>query len=562
MVDLAPLLKADSASKEHSPEEDISTILARIQTADNSMIALQVGLQEIVRLTGVPRGVLLVKPPGSNDVYPLVSCGNEPARNFRLIEPDSLFNNWALSWSKIDTANWSLIPLVVFGDKAGAIYLNKVDVFSSLPASVKPVVDALAHYLALILAHLNINNQLWQVTKEKTTMLQVLSTIGQIDQRLNTHFDQAQILKELKEACYFLLNAERCLIWRVDWPAKTLRLQNGDHLGDVTELPLPYSVAGQAAQTGKPILITGAEADSRFSDCVELQPEYETRQLICMPLRPNDQILWVLEVFNKLEGRFDQVDISLTKMLATNASIALENASRQASRQMEAQQNAEIYTVASHGLRSPLMSVLTSIEWMLENGALNDQQKARLDDIRLQTVNLSQFATKILDLSRIETDNMTPQLAPLALLPLVKRVLTGFEFRAREHRFALRTTGNIPPVRADETQISIVLDHLLENAVRYSPAGTQITVDIGVSGSEVAVAVIDAGYGIPPQEIDHLFERFFRGKQHSTRQSLGLGLYIVKKLVEAHGGCVDVESVVDKGTCFRFTLPQEEILDL
>lgn len=562
MVDLSPFIKANSTPKENLPVENVPVILSRIQTADNSMIALQVGLQEIVRLTGVSRGVLLVKPHGSDDIYPLVSCGNEPVRNFRMIAPDTLFNNWALSWSKIDTSNWSLIPLVVFGEEAGAIYLNQVDVFSTLPDTVKQIVSSVAHYLALILTNLNINNQFWQVTREKTTLLQVLSTVEQIDQRLNTHLDQAQILKELKETCYFLLNAERCLIWQVDWPTETLYAQNGDHLGGTTTLPLQNSVAGQVAQNTEPLLIADADTDSRFSDFLELQTEQEIRQIICVPLPLNDRILWVLQIFNKLEGQFDQVDLSLAKVMATNASIALENASRQVSRQIEAQQNAEIYSVASHGLRSPLMSILTSIEWMLENSALNDEQKTRLNDIRLQTVNLSQFATKILDLSRIEANNITPQLAPMALLPLVKRVLTGFEFRAREHRFAVTTSGPVPPVHADETQISIVLDHLLENAVRYSPPGSLITVDVGVCGHEVAVSVIDTGYGIPAHDIDHLFERFFRGKQHSTRHSLGLGLYIVKKLVDAHGGRVSVESTIDEGTCFKFTLLQEEIPDL
>lgn len=562
MVDLAPSVKADSTPPENLPVETVPAILSKIQLADNSMIALQVGLQEIVHLTGVSRGVLLVKPHGSNDVYPLVSCGNEPVRNFRVIAPDTLFNNWALSWSKIDTSNWSLIPLAVFGDETGAIYLNGVDVFSTLSHADKQIVSSITHYLALILSNLNINNQFWQVTREKTTLLQMLSTVGQIDQRLNAHLDQAQILQELKETCYFLLNAERCLIWQVDWSAKILQAQDGDGLGGIKTLPLQNSVAGHVAQNTEPLLIADADTDDRFSNCLELQPEQEVRQIICVPLPLHDQILWVLQIFNKLEGRFDQVDLGLARVMATNACVALENASRQVSRQKEAQQNAEIYSVASHGLRSPLMSILTSIEWMMENSALNDEQKNRLNDIKLQTVNLSQFATKILDLSRIETNNITPQLTPLALLPLVKRVLTGFEFRARDHRFALTTTGPIPPVRADETQISIVLDHLLENAVKYSPAGTLITVNMAVSDREVVISVTDTGYGIPAQEIEHLFERFFRGKQHSSRHSLGLGLYIVKKLVEGHGGHISVESTVNEGTCFKFTLPKEEIPDL
>jgi signal transduction histidine kinase len=228
----------------------------------------------------------------------------------------------------------------------------------------------------------------------------------------------------------------------------------------------------------------------------------------------------------------------------------------------EVKQKAELYSVASHGLRSPLMSIITWIDWILETGVQNDMHRARLQDIRSQTFNLSRFVGEILDMSRIEVGNVRIRLMPMAIVPFVKKAVAVFELRAPTHRFEVEITDAIPPARGDETQLSIVLDHLMENAVKYSPVGSLVRVKIGVKSDQVYVSISDQGPGILPDEIENLFSRFYRGRQQSSSgHSLGLGLYISKNLVEAQGGDVWVDSEVDKGSTFTFTLHREKIGD-
>ncbi|MFQ5577329.1 MAG: sensor histidine kinase, partial [Anaerolineae bacterium] len=117
-------------------------------------------------------------------------------------------------------------------------------------------------------------------------------------------------------------------------------------------------------------------------------------------------------------------------------------------------------------------------------------------------------------------------------------------------------------VRADETQLSIVLDHLLDNAIKYSPAGSAVTVSVGAAERQVKVSICDEGPGVSPEDLDHLFTRFYRGRQQTqTGHSLGLGLYIVRQLINAQGGEIWIESRPGAGSCFKFTIPREEMID-
>lgn len=539
--------------------------LEKINEADNNMLALQVGLREVVNLACVERGVLLIRPSDGDEAYPLVVYGSGEVKAYsRLVEPDTLFDNWALSWSAVDT-DWYSIPLKTFERVVGAIYLNRINCLNELSPHKRTAIELISQQLAFILACIRKDNQLLQTAREKQTLLQMLSTVGQIDQRLNANLDTPQILLELQETCYFLLNAEHCFIWSVEWESESLSLLRLNGEGYNVQSPdadFHNSIAGWVVRTGESLLVSSADRFKQYDGAAESNLDIEIQQLLCMPLRINGRILWVLQVFNKLDGVFDEVDLSLMKVLVTNAATAIENAFRQTSQRVREEQNAEVYSIASHGLRSPLMSILTSIEWMLDTSALSNAHKKRLEDIRLQTLNLTRFATKILDLSRIETHSIVPNLMPVALIPLIRRLLAGFDFRASEHQFELKIRDAIPPVRADEMQLSIILDHLLDNAIKYSPANSLITVEVLASDDNVIICVCDQGNGVPPEEMSSLFTRFYRGRKHTagTRHSLGLGLYIVKTLVEIQGGHISVENRTGAGACFSFTLPQEEII--
>ncbi len=566
-VSSAPYVAFADRSRGGNQDGGNDVLVAALQAlyaAESHHTALQVGLQEVVRLAGARRGVLLIRSRHDNDMYPLFTYGGGLTHSYKLTEFSGLVGGFVLSWPQAEAAGWSSLPLKSFGDIVGAVYLDRVSYTGPGAEQKRTTVEILAHQLALILTVVIENTELIQVAKEKQASLEMLAAAGQIGQRLNANLDVDHAIADFTEACRFLLDAEKCSVLIVDWDAESLRFWDNRSSGaaryDGPTLGLHNSIAGWVARTGEPALVPDVLSDPRHTDREDVVSGLEMRQIICVPLNVQGQVLGVIEVLNKINGNFDELDLRLLQLLASSAAVTLENTQRYTLQQAEVKQKAELYSVASHGLRSPLMSIITWLDWILETGVQNDLHKARLEDIRSQTFNLSRFVSEILDMSRIEVGNVRIRLTPIALIPYVKRAVALFELRAPTHRFEVEVSGHIPPVLADETQLLIVLDHLLENAVKYSPASTVIKIKVASTEGQVTVSVCDQGPGIPAEELENLFTRFYRGRQQSANgHSLGLGLYISKKLIEAQGGDLWVESTVGHGSNFTFHLSPEDL---
>lgn len=545
----------------------LTNALRRIYATNDRLLALQIGLQEIVQLTGAHRGVLLVNSHSGDDAYPLFMYGGEFTQPYRVSASDVLLNKWVLSLSETDVASLPVrIPLKDFGTVVGAIHLDQVNYRGPWAEQRRSAVEVLLPQLALIVAFVVENSELLRIAKERQTLLEMLSTTGQISQRLNANSDVGQILTDFVEACHFLLDAKQCSILEVDWETETLHplgLDEFNHTNDsLAKFDLHSdSIAGWVARTGEAILVADVTLDSRYNEKIDGAGNDDTRQLMCAPLSVQGRVLGTVLAINKVSGDFDELDLNLLQLLATNVAIALENARYSSQQQAEAEEKAELYSVASHGLRSPLMSILTSVDWILETGVENEAHRDRLEDIREQTFNLASFVSGILDMSRIEMGHVRIELIPVPIIVFIKKMLATFERRVPTHRFELQISGNIPPVRADETQLAIVLDHLLENAVKYSPEGSLICVKVSAADGQIRVSVCDEGCGIPSDELESVFTRFYRGReqQSSKGHSLGLGLYITQKLIQAQGGDIWVESELGRGSNFTFTLPEEKV---
>ena len=215
----------------------------------------------------------------------------------------------------------------------------------------------------------------------------------------------------------------------------------------------------------------------------------------------------------------------------------------------------------SHELRTPLAAVAAATE-TLEGGAINDPGSARqfLGMIERNVQRLQRLLDDVLDLSRLEAREFRLDLVPLDLGPLAEQQVALFEHRAAQKR--IRLTVEVPPdvgrVMCDREAVEHVLSNLIDNAVKYCPAGASVTVQAAADGPRARIAVADTGAGIDRRHLPRLFERFYRVDAGRSRDvgGTGLGLSIVKHLVEAMGGAVSVESHLGRGTVFTFTLPR------
>ena len=147
----------------------------------------------------------------------------------------------------------------------------------------------------------------------------------------------------------------------------------------------------------------------------------------------------------------------------------------------------------------------------------------------------------------------TPNLDALA-----ERVAQNFRTQTQIHEIVVRFPPGFPPAFGDSARLEQVLDNLVSNAIKYSPAGGTITIAGRALPDEVVVTVTDTGIGIPLEEQPRVFERFYRGmgQRHQRTPGAGLGLYLAKAIVEAHGGRIWVDSVPNEGSAFSFTIPR------
>jgi PAS domain S-box-containing protein len=209
-------------------------------------------------------------------------------------------------------------------------------------------------------------------------------------------------------------------------------------------------------------------------------------------------------------------------------------------------------SIVAHDLRQPLNAIAIHAQ-LIAMGA--PALEAPLRRISQAVIRLNRMVQDLLDLSQLEARRMVLTQQNVDLRSIVNRSVELVGPEAPDRRVEVRTRGDAPRANVDPDRIAQVLDNLLSNAVKYGAAGTPIVVDIDVNGTEVGVAVTNEGPGIDPAELPHLFNRFYRVEGGTRVKGVGLGLYIARELIEAHGGRM---AAVSSGgtTTFRFKLPR------
>jgi PAS domain S-box-containing protein len=214
---------------------------------------------------------------------------------------------------------------------------------------------------------------------------------------------------------------------------------------------------------------------------------------------------------------------------------------------------ADLVSTVAHELRSPLTSVKGFTATLLAKwDRFNDEQK----QLMLQTVNadadrVTRLLTELLDVSRIDAGRLEMRKQVVDLVVAAQKAIDGrIAGDEPADRFVLNVTGELPEIWADPDKVDQVIGNLVENALRHGDGRVTVTVGPYEDGAEVTVE--DEGVGIPPDTAARVFTRFWRGNKG---RGTGLGLYIVKGLVEAHGGSVEVGSAAGGGARFRFVLP-------
>jgi two-component system NtrC family sensor kinase len=217
----------------------------------------------------------------------------------------------------------------------------------------------------------------------------------------------------------------------------------------------------------------------------------------------------------------------------------------------------EFVTTVSHDLRSPLTAILGYVELIERAGTVNDQQREFIRRVRLSVDHMTRLVADLLDLGRIEAGlDTTLEVTPLSVL--ARYALDGLRSSAemKQQKITTALPDDLPMVRGDPYRLRQMIGNLLENAVKYTPAGGEIAINAVVEGDQVILRVSDSGPGIPAADQPYIFDKFFRASNvPEDTGGTGLGLSIVKSIVDSHQGRIWVDSQLGKGTTFTVVLP-------
>ena len=220
----------------------------------------------------------------------------------------------------------------------------------------------------------------------------------------------------------------------------------------------------------------------------------------------------------------------------------------------------DFVSIVSHELRGPLTAIKGFVKTLLvKSDRLPPETRLEfLKTINEQADRLNQLVEDLLNVSRIESRRLKMKLSPVDLPELTNKLISQFSSKWGDRTITVCAPDGLPTLAADESKIEEVLVNLIDNAVKYSPHGGEVKVTMQALDGQIEVAVEDSGLGISAEDAAKLFEKFHRVSTPETRDigGTGLGLYIVKSLVEAHGGRIEVTSAPNVGSTFTFTLPR------
>ena len=256
------------------------------------------------------------------------------------------------------------------------------------------------------------------------------------------------------------------------------------------------------------------------------------------------------------------VSVHLAPVYSTLEFLGTVSVFRDITRESEvARMKSDFVSIVSHEMRTPMTSIKGFVDLMLMGAAgdVSDQQRHFLSIIKSNADRLAILVSDLLDLSKIETGRLRLRLEPTSALDVLEGVIDSLRgsIEDKEQELTCEVSDNLPLVMADRDRLIQVLTNLLANANQYTPNGGQIRIKMVQQGPVLQISVADTGIGISEEDQEKIFNRFFRADHPLVRNSegTGLGLPIVRSLVEMHGGELWLHSTLGEGSEFSFTLP-------
>ena len=385
----------------------------------------------------------------------------------------------------------------------------------------------------------------------------------EISRQLNSTLDLGTLLNRIVEAATELTGTAEASILLLDPATGELRFEAASNLtgSAMAAIPVPMegSLAGWVATHGEPELVEDAQNDSRWFANVDKTIRFTTRNLLAVPMKAHNQVIGVVEAINKRDDQpWTADDVNTLLALANQAAIAIQNA--------RLFQQSDFIAEMVHELRTPLAALKASAAILLRPTLSETRRNDIVLTMQEEAERLSRMTTDFLDLARLESGRTRLEQTVFSVADLVRECVDVVLPQAAERSVSIDLEGEDQIAHADRGKVKQVILNLLTNAIKYNREGGTITCTIEwCEGCEpcppccILVSVRDTGFGISVEDQQHVFEKFYRVRDSSGYTTgTGLGLSIARRIIEAHGCQMGLESQFGEGTTFYFTLPEAQ----
>jgi len=388
----------------------------------------------------------------------------------------------------------------------------------------------------------------------KTERLDGYRRLIDIARDLASTLDLDVLLSRIVFAAAEISGAEAASILLYDDTSRQLYFQISTNLDASTRrgliVPLDGSIAGWIVNNRQSVRVTNAHEDPRFFPNIEETTGFSTESILGIPLVTKNKIVGVLEAINKHRGKFTDTDESMLLVLGAQAAVAIENA--------RLFQQSDLISEFVHELRTPLSSLSTATYLLLRPEMSQEQRDQIINNIHNETIRLNALASSFLDLARLESGRVQFRKSTFSIADLLYECKDVMASKAVEDNIQIRVEPpeHFPLVEADRDKLKQVLLNLLSNAIKYNRPNGTVMLRAEQSPKDMILYIQDTGMGIPDESLPHLFQKFFRVREHETRVAgTGLGLSICKQIIHSHGGRIEVKSKLGVGTVFKVYLP-------
>ena len=410
-------------------------------------------------------------------------------------------------------------------------------------------------------------------TQREKALAARLSALNELFQQLSASLDLDRVLQMVARSSRQFLDADSALILLREEGNNGLHLAAGDGIvplpRDKQCLAMDDELVSHLMKTGQPYVVEDI-ARQPTALAYPLLARDGIASFICIPLFLGGEAIGILCVGKRHATAFSEDDLSLLQALGREAALAIRNArlyerERKQVEQLRALERlqASFVSSVSHELRTPLTCIKTSVdllrEMMMERGA-SDAQAELVRTIAHHTDRLQALVADLLEITRLEARQLALSRQPTDLRAIVERVARTFAplLEKKEQVISLELPPKLSLVSVDRRRIEQVLNNLLSNAHKFTPKGGHIAVGLMERDDCLEISVSDDGPGIPPEEQERIFDKFYVVADGRGPAGVGLGLYIARQLVELHGGRIWVESTPGQGSTFRFTVPKDD----